>query len=266
MPVEEGTETTETTETVETAAVETADDSAAPGVAETVEEAVEDFDWASWDGSVDSLPGDHKYGQQMYDYYQVMLKNAQRSSEDYDELYKRLINDPEAKEEIERLRHEKVEMQEAMEARIKADADAYAAWFRRAYDWVFENDAIKARVSELVGLGWSPEGAADMTKFSEDAQKEALEAREDGASENYALRVAAKVARVEELETAAKAAAESSKKKTPPKKVEEASPPRSSEVVRGSSPSRKPLAPKKKSVRETASLDEARALVLEGLF
>lgn len=263
----EGTETNETdvSETVDTSTAtgagvaEAVSQDAAPGVAAT------QYDWATWDGTVDKLPTDHKYGQQIIDYYDTLLSDAKKDSEAFDDLYRRLINDPSGKEEIERLRSDLKNLKEQTESRIEADAKAYAAWFRRAYGWVFDDETVKARVMELTGKGWSPEGAADLTKFSETAQNEAIEDFEETGSEVHALKVANRIQKIEQLEAQLAAKAEA-KPKTEPKPEVKAETPRSAEAIRGATPARKPTPPRKKQVRDAASLEEARNLALDKIF
>lgn len=239
-------------------------ESAAPAT-ETPGESTPDFSWDSWDGELTSVPDDRRtHVEPVVNFYQNRLKSeTERLKKDHDELYRKLLLDPDGVDEIQKLR-ESVAQLEARERAAQEQADReYARYFRNRYPKVYEDETLRSRVVELIDGDWDPEVAAELAGLSETAFALAKEAKAAGTPDAYALKLAqahdSKAAPAAVVPSVVPVVAPT----PPPRPIPPPSP--AASVVHGSGPTSERVV-RPRSAKDARSLDEARNIAIDKMF
>ena len=176
-------------------------------------------DWNSWDGEVKTLPTNyHESAQGMSDYYSRSYEEKNNEISDLRSMYAAMLSgdeDPrvgelttELKDLNGRFDERNKEYDELQQTYTKTEERAvsdYVDQFWREHSDLRKDQEKLARFSPFlreendVGGMWDGHIAAQLVDLSEEALAAAVEAKKDGVSDQYALKLGLAHARLEEM-------------------------------------------------------------------
>lgn len=263
-------------------------EASAPAAAPTPEVAPEpvaaesstpDFDWGGWNGESDSLPDDYRdVGSKVSDWHKSTNLETQEELETLRSMYSAMLNgdeDPRINtyyEELEKIKAEfgekntaYDELKQNYESLTQSSVNEYIDRFWADHKELSENEEKLEVFSKFLepkneyGGAWDGYVAAKLMDLPEDAIQIAIQAKKDGVSDKYALKLAEAHQQVQSLE--GQPSPEDMAKATALAKAkEEASKPRpAAKLTNGATGAARPQVAKK-SMSDAKSFDEMRSL------
>ena len=217
MSEEVSTSEAEATQAAVSDAVVEADSPAPEEVSEGASS--DDFEWGSWDGSVDALPESHReLGGHFNSHYQSRMTDKDDEIAGIKELYDALLmgeEDPRiaklesaAKDFDSRYSGLESEFQtyrDEVEKQQTAEASDWAQKFEEQHKELLGDEKHRDRMIELLDSGWEPEYAIQLLNMDEEFVEVAEEAKGNGVPDSYAIRLAEVSAGKRQVEKKAKA-------------------------------------------------------------
>jgi len=248
-------------------------------------------DWDSWDGEVDSLPSQyHNSAKGMSDYYNRSYEAKNDEIRDLRSMYAAMLSgdeDPRVGElttALEELNAKfdvrNKEYEELQQTHTKTEERAisdYVDQFWREHSALREDQEKLAKFAPFlqeendVGGMWDGHVAAQLIELSDEALAAAVEAKKDGVSDQYALKLGLAHARLEEANSQPVGPSEEEiasiqAKAVADAKAEAAKAPRQgAKITNGAVRSSRPRAAKK-GLGDAKSLDEMRILASRRAF
>jgi|TARA_R110002012_G_scaffold9854_5_gene45820 hypothetical protein len=248
----------------------------APVAAET---SSPEFNWTGWDGSADSLPEDYrKVGSKVADWYKSANNDNEEELGTLRAMYSAMLDgeeDPRVKqyhEELQKLKTEYEqrntafsELEQNYEALTQSSVNEYVDRFWKDHPELADNEEKLETFSKFLeeqndyGGAWDGYQAAKLMELPEDAIAIAVQAKKDGVSDTYALKLAQAHNQVQSLE--AKPSTEDMAKAVALAEAkEEAKKPRpAAKLTNGATGAARPQVAKK-SMGDAKSFDEMRSL------
>lgn len=171
----------------------------------------EDFSWDDWDGDHEKFPQEVKsWATGIQTHYKTQSQNSQEEAERTKLLYDALLGgqeDPRVTEYQTKLaeweakhgeldgKHVAVEAEYAayrkeVDEANEAEASRYADWYKSQYSDIFEDKALSKSLADLINQEWDLEAAAEAVRLPEASLKVAIEAKQNGVPDRYALQLA----------------------------------------------------------------------------
>jgi hypothetical protein len=224
-----------------------------------VVEATPEFDWKSWDGSETTVPETHReYASPVIAHYQGKLEEAERNFKEREEtIFKQLLDDPDGSERVKSLEDKIKGLEEQLNLTSEEANREYARWFKRTYPDLYENEALKTKVVELIEADWEPEVAAELVHMSDEAIEVAKKAHAAGTPVEYAMQLA----KLHDRSTVATVPPATVTKVEAPAATLVPPPNAAAKATAGSGPTSSP-APQKRRPRDRRNLDEAREIAI----
>ena len=176
------------------------------------------FAWDSWDGSSDSIPEEHQSAYQaIHDNFQTSFKSREEEIDSLRSMYAAMLNeedDPrigDLSKQLEELQGkydnrdtEFNTLRETHEKFVETSAGEYVDRFWKDHEELSQDPEKLGMLVKLLddeneyGGSWDGHAAAELLSLSEDAMKVAVDAKKDGVSDTYALKLAMAHAQLEE--------------------------------------------------------------------
>lgn len=243
------------------------------------ESSTPNFDWGGWNGESDSLPDDYRdVGGKISDWHKSTNLEIQEEIETLRSMYSAMLNgdeDPRINqyyEELEKIKSEVgekntafEELQQNYESLTHSSVNEYIDRFWADHKELSENEEKLEVFSKFLepkneyGGAWDGYIAAKLMDLPESAQQIAVEAKKDGVSDKYALKLAEAHVQVQNLE--GKPSPEDMAKATALAEAkEEAKKPRpAAKLAHGATGAARPQVARK-SMSDAKSFDEMRTL------
>ena len=238
-----------------------------------------EFNWAGWDGSSDSLPEDYReVGSKISDWYKSTNNETQEELATLRSMYSAMLDgeeDPRVKQYYDELQalkaeHEQrntafSELEKNYEALTQSSVNEYVDRFWKDHPELADNEEKLEVFAKFLenqndfGGAWDGYIAAKLMDLPEDAIQIAVQAKKDGVSDSYALKLAEAHNQVQTLE-AKPSAEDMAKAAALAEAKEEAKKPRpAAKLTNGATGAARPQVAKK-SMGDAKSFDEMRSL------
>ena len=238
------------------------------------------FDWKSWDGQADSVPEEHReVTRHVRRWYETDYDHRRSEIDDLRDVYTAMLNDDEDPRiarlgsDLEKLQKQlegKGSEYSQLEGKYKNLADSaskeYVENFWRQHSDLREDKEKLAKFGTLLadenefGGAWDGYIAAQLLDLPEEAVAEAVDAKKNGVSDAYALKLAQAKAALsvkEEAVEGTQTQVEEEIKEEVKKKVSKPRP--AAKITNGATGSTRPEAAKR-GMGEAKTLDEMRSL------
>ena len=174
------------------------------GASEGVSAEAPSFSWDDWDGSVDALPEEHReIGGRFNSHYGSQLSEKSAEYDGLREMYDAMMSgqeDPrvarltEANQSFEE-RYQGLEEQfndykEQVEAAQAAEAQDWADRFEKKHADLLGQKNNREKMVEFLDAGWDADAAIQLLTMDEEFLKMAEEAKGNGVTDSYAIRLA----------------------------------------------------------------------------
>jgi hypothetical protein len=177
------------------------------------------FAWDDWDGSVDSLPEEHRdLGSQFHNHYDSRLSEKTAEYDGLRELYDAMMSgqeDPrvarltEANQSFEErykgLEEKFDDYRSQVEAAQAAEAKEWADRFEKQHADLLGQKNNRERMVEFLDGGWDADAAIQLLTMDEEFVQMAEEAKGNGVPDSYAIRLAEASAGKRQVEKEVKA-------------------------------------------------------------
>ena len=238
-----------------------------------------EFNWAGWDGSSDSLPEDYReVGSKISDWYKSTNNETQEELATLRSMYSAMLDgeeDPRVKQYYDELQALKAEyeqrntafseLEQNYEALTQSSVNEYVDRFWKDHPELADNEEKLEVFAKFLedqndfGGAWDGYIAAKLMDLPEDAIQIAVQAKKDGVSDSYALKLAEAHNQVQTLE-AKPSAEDMAKAAALAEAKEEAKKPRpAAKLTNGATGAARPQVAKK-SMGDAKSFDEMRSL------